>query len=588
MKRTPAGSLRVTDTGQRVLLKGWVGRRRDLGELIFLTIRDRSGTAQAIFDRARCPPDAVDRAGEARSEDVVEIEGEVLLRAEAQRRSDSATGEIEVLASRLEFLARSETPPFTVEDRTNATEELRLEYRYLDLRRPAMQRNILLRDEIAFRIRKSLRERGFSEIETPMLTRSTPEGARDFLVPSRLHGGLFYALPQSPQIFKQLLMVAGFEKYFQIARCFRDEDLRSDRQYEFTQIDLEMSFPTEEDVFEAVEGLLADAYAAVGVEAARPFRRLTYREAMESYGTDRPDLRFELPLTDLSAAAAESGFALFESALGDGGAVRGLRVPGGAGLSRRRLDELAEEAKKQGAKGLVWIKRSEGDISSPAKKSLSQGALGRMLAAAQMAEGDLLLVVAASKETSASALGAVRLDVAREQGLLDSARWAFCWVTEFPLVGRDETAGTWYPMNHPFTSPREEDLPLLETDPDRVRARAYDVVLNGWELGSGSIRIHRADIQERVFRLLGISAEEGRHRFGFLLDAFRYGAPPHGGIALGLDRICALAAGSASIRDVIAFPKTTSGLDLMMKAPSEVEEAQLRELGIAKVQPRKP
>jgi len=588
MKRTPAGSLRAADVGQRVKLQGWVGRRRDLGELIFLTIRDRSGTAQVVFDRARCPSEVVERAAEARSEDVIEIEGEVLLRGEGQRRADSATGDVELLASRLAFLARAETPPFTIEDRTNATEELRLEYRYLDLRRPAMQKNMMLRDEITARIRKALRDCGFLEIETPMLTRSTPEGARDFLVPSRLHMGLFYALPQSPQIFKQLLMVAGFERYFQIARCFRDEDLRSDRQYEFTQIDLEMSFPTEEDVFEAVEGFLAEAYAAIGVEAARPFPRLTYREALDTYGTDRPDLRFGLPLADLSAAAAGSGFAPFEEALAAGGAVRGLRVPGGADFSRKRLDDLADEAKKHGAKGLVWIKRAEAEVSSPAKKNLSQESLDRLLSAAQVAPGDLLLIVAASREASAAALGAVRVEVAREQGLVDSSKWAFCWVTEFPLVGRDEASGTWYPMNHPFTSPREEDLPLLETDPGRVRARAYDVVLNGWELGSGSIRIHRADIQERVFRLLGISPEEGRHRFGFLLDAFRYGAPPHGGIALGLDRICALAAGVTSIRDVIAFPKTTSGLDLMMKAPSEVDEKQWKELGLTKLTPPKP
>jgi len=582
LARSPAGSLRASDAGKHVRIQGWVGRRRDLGELIFLTVRDRSGFVQVVFDRARCPAQAVSLAAEAHGEDVVEVEGEVVHRGAEQRRADDATGDIEVLARRLEFLARSETPPFVVEDRTHATEELRLEYRYLDLRRPAMQRNIVLRDEMAFSIRKTLHERGFLEIETPMLTRSTPEGARDFLVPSRQHTGLFYALPQSPQIFKQLLMVAGFEKYFQIARCFRDEDLRADRQYEFTQIDLEISFPTEDDVFEAVEALLAEAYAVVGVAVERPFRRMTYRAAMESYGTDRPDLRFGLPLSDLSAACAGTGFAPMETALAAGGAVRGLRVPGGAVFSRKRLDELAEEARRQGAKGLLWIKVAGGEISSPAKKSLPSGMLDRILGAAKMTEGDLLLLVADSSETSASALGALRLSVAREQNLIDTARWVFCWVTEFPLVGRDGATGAWYPMNHPFTSPREEDLELLETDPGRVRARAYDVVLNGWELGSGSIRIHRADVQERVFRLLGISPEEGRRRFGFLLDAFRYGAPPHGGIALGLDRICALAAGSASIRDVIAFPKTTSGLDLMMKAPSEVDEAQLRELGIAK------
>jgi aspartyl-tRNA synthetase len=588
LARTPAGTLRAADAGKRVQLKGWIGRRRNLGELIFLTVRDRSGLAQVVLDRARCPAQAVDRASEARSEDVVEVEGEVLLRGEGQRRTDMATGDVEVIASRVEFLARSETPPFLIEDRTNATEELRLEYRYLDLRRPAMQKNIALRDEIAFRIRKALHDRGFLEIETPILTRSTPEGARDFLVPSRLHTGLFYALPQSPQIFKQLLMVAGFEKYFQIARCFRDEDLRSDRQYEFTQIDLEISFPTEDDVFEAVEAFLAEAYAVVGVNVERPFRRLTYRESIDTYGSDRPDLRFDLPLADLSQACAGSGLPPMESALSAGGAVRGLRVPGGAAFSRKRLDELAEEAGKHGAKGLLWIKRAGGEVSSPAKKSLSEAALARILSAAKVEEGDILLAVADSSEISAAALGALRVTVAREGGLVDSSKWAFCWVTEFPLVGRDQVSGTWYPMNHPFTAPREEDLPHLETDPGRVRARAYDVVLNGWELGSGSIRIHRADVQERVFRLLGISPEEGRHRFGFLLDAFRYGAPPHGGIALGLDRICALAAGATLIRDVIAFPKTTSGLDLMMKAPSDVALEQLTDLGIGILKPREP
>jgi aspartyl-tRNA synthetase len=588
LERQPAGELRAADSGKRVLLKGWVGRRRDLGELIFLTLRDRSGTVQILFDKARCPEEAVDRAAEARGEDVIEVEGEVALRGEGQRRNDVATGDVEIIAARLDFLARSETPPFVVEDRTNATEELRLEYRYLDLRRPAMQKNIRLRDEIAFRIRRVLHERGFLEIETPILTRSTPEGARDFLVPSRQHRGLFYALPQSPQIFKQLLMVSGFEKYFQVARCFRDEDLRADRQFEFTQIDLEISFPTEDDVFEAVEAFLAEAYSVVGVAAKRPFRRLTYQEAIDRFGTDRPDLRFDLPLVDLSAAWEGSGFSPVESALSAGGAVRGLRAPGGASCSRKKLDEWAEEAKKHGAAGLLWVKRSGGEVLSPAKKSLAEGVLERVLAAASAEEGDLLLLVAASREVSAAALGALRLTVGRELKLIDESKWVFAWITDFPLLGKDAATGAWYPMNHPFTSPREEDLAFLDTDPGRVRARAYDVVLNGWELGSGSIRIHRAEIQERVFRLLGISPEEGRHRFGFLLDAFRYGAPPHGGIALGLDRICALAAGAVSIRDVIAFPKTTSGLDLMMKAPSDVSPDHLRELGITPLSPDKP
>ena len=587
LPRQPAGALRASDEGRRVLLRGWVGRRRDLGEIVFLTVRDRSGLVQVVFDRARCPGPAVDAAGTARSEDVVEIEGQVVLRAVAQRRVDMTTGDVEVVASRLGFLSRSETPPFVVEDRTNATEELRLEYRYLDLRRPSMQRNLILRDEIAFRVRRVLHERGFLEVETPMLTRSTPEGARDFLVPSRAHRGQFYALPQSPQLFKQLLMISGFEKYFQIARCFRDEDLRADRQFEFTQIDLEMSFPTEEDIFDAVEAFLVEGFAAAGIACERPFRRLTYREAMDRYGTDRPDLRYDLPLTDLSALCAGSGFTPFEKALTGGGAVRGVRVPGGAAFSRKKLDELAELAREHGAGGIVWAKKDAG-LSSPAAKNLPEGMLERLAAAAGMEGGDLLLIVADREKAVFAALAALRSAAAREGKLADESRYVFCWVTDFPLFGFDDETRSWFPMNHPFTAPREEDLERLESDPGGVRARAYDVVVNGWELGSGSIRIHRADVQERVFRLLGIGPEEGRRRFGFLLDALRFGAPPHGGIALGLDRICAIAAGATSIRDVIAFPKTTSGLDLMMKAPSDVGSDQLQDLGIELSRPPRP
>jgi aspartyl-tRNA synthetase len=587
LPRQPAGALRESDTGRRVRLQGWVGRRRDLGELIFLTVRDRSGMVQVVFDKGRCPPEAVAAAADARGEDVVEIEGEVASRAGEQRRSDMATGDVEILASRLEFLSRARTPPFVVEDRTNATEELRLEYRYLDLRRPAMQKNLMLRDEMTFRVRRVLHERGFLEIETPMLTRSTPEGARDFLVPSRVHKGRFYALPQSPQLFKQLLMISGLEKYFQIARCFRDEDLRADRQFEFTQIDIEISFPTEEDVFDAVEALLVEAFAAAGISCERPFRRLTYRDAMERYGTDRPDLRYDLPLADLSGVSAGSGFAPFEKALAAGGAVRGIRLPGGAAVSRKRLDEWTALSREHGAAGLVWIKKEEA-LTSPAAKHLAPAVLERLAQAGGLGAGDLLVIVADRAKAVFAALAALRAAAARELKLVDESQYVFCWVTEFPLFGFDDDARCWFPMNHPFTAPREEDLERLEADPGGVRAYAYDVVVNGWELGSGSIRIHRADVQERVFRLLGISPEEGRQRFGFLLDALRYGAPPHGGIALGLDRICAIAAGASSIRDVIAFPKTTSGLDLMMKAPSEVATDQLRELGIELPQTPRP
>ena len=585
LEREPAGKLTAQDAGRRVLLRGWVGRRRDLGELIFLTVRDRSGVVQVLFDKARSGEEAVRAAGEARTEDVVEIEGEVAPRGVEHVNREIPTGEIEVVASRLEFLSRAETPPFLPEDRTNATEELRLEYRYIDLRRPAMLRNFELRDEIAFRVRRTLHEKSFLEVETPMLTKSTPEGARDYLVPSRVHPGSFYALPQSPQLFKQILMVSGFERYFQIARCFRDEDLRADRQPEFTQIDIEMSFVAEDDVFAVVEAVLIAAFGVAGIEASSPFPRLTYAEAMDRYGTDRPDLRYDLPLVDLAEVARGSGFAPFDKALAGGGAVRGLRVPDGASLSRKKLDEWTELARTHGASGLVWAKRAAGETSSPAKKALGEGGLERILAAGEVADGDLLLAVADRAPAALAALAALRGAAARETGAIDASKHAFCWVTDFPLFGHDEKTDTWFPMNHPFTSPREEDLPLLETEPGRIRARAYDVVLDGEELGSGSIRIHRVDVQERVFRALGISPEEGRERFGFLLDALRYGAPPHGGIGIGLDRICMLAAGAASLRDVIAFPKTTSGTCLMTGSPSTVAESQLRELAILPVRP---
>jgi aspartyl-tRNA synthetase len=585
--RQPAGQLTAADTGRRVLLRGWIGRRRDLGELIFLTVRDRSGVVQVLFDRMRSGEEAVVRAGDARPEDVVEIEGEVVRRGDGQVNAEIPTGEIEVVAIRLEFLARAETPPFLPEDRTNATEELRLQHRYIDLRRPVMFKNLKLRHEIAFRVRQTLHELGFLEVETPMLTKSTPEGARDYLVPSRVHPGKFYALPQSPQLFKQILMVSGFERYFQITRCFRDEDLRLDRQPEFTQIDLEMSFTTEEEVFAVVEEILAAAFGAAGKDVLRPFLRLTYAESMELYGTDRPDLRYGMPLSDLSTSAEDSAFAPFQKALASGGAVRGLRVPGGAGLSRKKLDDWTELARSHGASGLVWAKRIAGETSSPAKKAMGETALEKVLATAEIGDGDLLLAVADRPAIAAASLAALRIAAANEIGAVDESKQAFCWVTEFPLFGLDEKTGAWFPMNHPFTAPREEDLSRLEGEPGAVIARAYDVVLNGRELGSGSIRIHRADVQERVFRALGISETEGRERFGFLLDALRFGAPPHGGIAMGLDRICMLAAGesASSLRDVIAFPKTTSGSDLMTGSPSTVAPEQLRELAIAPVRP---
>jgi aspartyl-tRNA synthetase len=580
--RTPAGSLGVPDIGRPVLLQGWVARRRDFGELIFVTLRDRSGLVQVLFDGGRMEKALVEEAKSLRSEDVVEIEGTVERRAPEQENREMATGEIEVIAARLSVLNRSDVTPFPVEDRVNASEDLRLKYRYLDLRRPAMTRNFILRDEMTHRARRILHERGFLEVETPILTKSTPEGARDFLVPSRIHPGNFYALPQSPQLFKQLLMVAGFEKYYQIARCFRDEDLRADRQPEFTQIDIEMSFPTEEAVFGLVEALFPPMFEAAGVVCRAPFPRLTYDEAMGRFGIDRPDLRFGMELVDLFDAAADSGFSAFERARADGGWIRGIRVPGGAQSPRKKLDEWTELARTHGASGLVWIKRAGGEVTSPAKKSLSAASLSRLVEDLGLEEGDLGLVVADRRPRAAAALSALRLSAGKDGGLIDDSKFAFCWVTDFPLVEWGEAEQRWFAMHHPFTSPREQDLELLESRPEEVRARAYDVVLNGTELGGGSIRIHRPEIQSRMFRLLGIGDEEARAKFGFLLDAFRYGAPPHGGIALGLDRICMTAAGAGSIRDVIAFPKTTSGTCLMTESPSGIDDRQLSDLGLSR------
>ena len=581
MTRTEAGTLAGADAGREVRLQGWVAHRRDFGELVFVTLRDRSGVVQVLFDGEKGSRALVEEAKSLRAEDVVEIDGGVARRAAGQENPAMPTGEIEVVAKALTVVNRADVPPFSIEDRVNASEDLRLKYRYLDLRRPVIAKNFVLRDEMTFRARKVLHERGFLDVETPILTKSTPEGARDFLVPARNRPGEFYALPQSPQLFKQLLMVAGFDRYYQIARCFRDEDLRADRQPEFTQIDVEMAFATPERVFELIEGLFPEMFGAAGVPCSPPFPQLTYDEAIERFGIDRPDLRFGMELVDLASAAEGSGFAPFERALSEKGWVRGIRVAGGADASRKKLDDWAEVAKTFGAGALVWFRRAAGELASPAKKTLAPGAIERIAEALGLADGDLGLVVAGGKKKAADALANLRVAVARERGMIDDSKFAFCWVTDFPLVEWDERENRWFAMHHPFTSPREEDLAILETDPGRVRARAYDVVLNGTELGGGSIRIHRADVQSRMFRLLGIGEEEARAKFGFLLDAFRFGAPPHGGIALGLDRMCMLAAGAASIRDVIAFPKTASGACLMTESPSAVSPAQLAELGLS-------
>ena len=570
------GELRAADVGRRVTLNGWVHGRRDHGAIYFVDLRDRYGITQVVLG------EEVSEAIKLAAEDVVSVHGEVVARAPGNVNAERPTGEIEVVASRLEILSKARTPPFEVAGGDLPAVETRLRYRYIDLRREPMQRNLLHRGRFISALRRSFEEQGFLDVETPILTKATPEGARDYLVPSRVHPGCFYALPQSPQIFKQILMVAGFDRYYQVARCFRDEDLRADRQPDFTQLDVEMSFVEEEDVWAAFERALRDAFReAMGLELPIPFPRLTHREAMERYGIDKPDTRYGLELVDVAPWAARCELAPFRAALEAGGRVKGIRVPGGASLSRKTLDALGAAAGELGAKGLAWWKVGADGGSGPLAR-FAQGALaGELIQLLGAAEGDLAVFVADPRASVVHrALAEVRGRLARELGLVREG-WNFLWVTRFPLFEWDEEGQRWSSAHHPFTAPADWDLGGPGADLQSLESRAYDLVLNGWELGSGSIRIHRADVQERVFELLGIGPEEREEKFGFLLEALAHGAPPHGGFAMGLDRVVALTAGLDNIRDVIAFPKTTSATDLMCQAPSPVRPEQLAEVHIA-------
>jgi len=566
------GRVTRTDLGTQIEVVGWVRRRRDLGGLVFVDLADRTGLLQLVFE-----DELIKQGEQLSSEDVLRVAGEVRLRAQGQANPEMATGEIEVKVVEAEVLSAAATPPFVLKNQVNASEELRLSYRYLDLRRPEMMDNLLLRHRVVVETRRFFDEHEFIEVETPMLTRSTPEGARDFLVPSRMNRGSFYALPQSPQLFKQLLQVAGVGRYLQIARCFRDEDLRADRQPEFTQIDLEASFVTEEDIYTLMEEYFGRVFPLAGITPPPSFPRLSYTEAMERFGSDRPDTRFDLELVELGSLAKGCGFHILEQAAATG-RVKGLCLPGGASLSRKQLDGLAEYVKPYGAAGVLWCKRTTEGVASPAKKALGIAGVEALLDAAGAGIGDLLLIVGDKESVTLPALGALRLHLAREHGLLPQGRHDFLWITDFPLLEYDEGEGRYFAMHHPFTAPLSTDEELLVTAPERARARAYDVIMDGVELGGGSIRIHSPAVQQRMFAALGIDEEEATARFGFLLEAFRYGVPPHGGIALGLDRMIALMAGRDSIRDVIAFPKTTSGGCLLTGAPSPAEQEQLEEL----------
>ena len=575
------GELGKDLAGQQVVLCGWVAKRRDHGGLIFVDLRDRSGIVQVVAD-----PDTAGAsfkvAEDIRNEYVIKVSGKVALRDEATVNANIATGAIEVMAEEIEVLNAAKTPPFYIQDNIDTDENLRLKYRYLDLRRPEMQRNIILRHKVTKLMRDYLDTRNFLEIETPMLTKSTPEGARDYLVPSRVNPGKFYALPQSPQIFKQLLMVSGMERYFQIARCFRDEDLRADRQPEFTQLDMEMSFMEMDEILELMEGLIAYIFeGALGKKIQTPFQRLTWDEAMDRYGSDKPDLRFGMELINMVDAVKDSNFKVFNQVIENGGVVKAINVKGYANIPRRECDSLVDFVGIYGAKGLAWMQiQEDGSVKSPIAKFFSEEQLANILSTAQAEAGDLVMFIADKPAVVAQALGALRIEMAKRRNLIDNDALAFAWVVDFPMFEYDEEEKRYVAMHHPFTSPRDEDLPLLATDPGKVYAKAYDMVLNGTEIGGGSIRIHRRDVQKQIFSAIGLSDEEAQEKFGFMMNAFEYGAPPHGGLAFGLDRLIMIMAQRDSIRDVIAFPKTQSAACVMTQAPNDVDDKQLRELHI--------